>query len=80
MADEYLFYRCVFCGKIIPPRRLKKASKGGKMCKCGSVRIKPTNVSLCREIIYLIFHPSAIKMTILNPYNWGKWGDHNGTD
>ena len=67
------FYRCNSCGKWIPQRRINKAYKGGILCKCGGKYLRKANSPLWWEIMILILHPSLLKKTILNPFNWGNW-------
>lgn len=75
---EPIFYRCNICGRWISGGRLAKAYKGKALCWCGGKHFRKTNPPLWWEIGFLIRHPSYIKKTLLNPFNWGDWRKYFG--
>ncbi len=52
------FYRCMLCSNVINEWDIYE---NGACSKCGSVRIKPTDLSLWEEIVQIIKHPVLLK-------------------
>lgn len=45
MKDDYDFYKCDKCGRLITLVEEKRACSTGKICPCGSPRYRPANMS-----------------------------------
>ncbi len=81
-SDQYGFYRCASCSRIIPPRKFTQrriARNDGVLCRCGGKTFrKMASAPWWYELRHLIFHPELVKKTCFWPANWktlrdGKW-------
>jgi len=58
--EAIMFYRCELCGTVVNHQDI---TTGKGCCKCGGLRIKPTNLTLWEKLVQICKHPAVWRWT-----------------
>lgn len=54
-TEGLVFYRCVLCTRVVN----KWQVESGEGCKCGGMKVKPTNLTWLEKLVQLVKHPKV---------------------